>query len=282
MPSRAACTPRLPPSTPSALALALAALALPGCATSHPRAVGAIDQVMRGTHTVAVLRPDLEVAVKYIGTGETFTSRQLDARCTQLLEQALARVCRGRGYEPVLHRDVVAALARVGAATPRWRELRERAEALSTAIILADPSYEQEHLPPCAVPALPVLLPPSHGCDAVLFVWGEAVLETDEETFWRFVKNITWNLAMLPVSIASAFVPLAMPLTISVSTSFFEHSPDRVWMRALLLDPRTGAAIYHGDFYLESVKLLDRAWDTIAGDLLEGLPDLSDTRAPPH
>ena len=92
--------------------------------------------------------------------------------------------------------------------------------------------------------------------------------ETNKELWWRWTKNIGLNLATLPIAVASIFIPVTLPISVTISTSIFEPSPDRIYAELVVLDTRTGKVVYQNDDYYTTVPE-DEDLAEVADRLLE-------------
>jgi len=257
-----------------AVALLLVAVTpLSGCASTHPRVPAGWAERAAAIRGVALIEPHLDVSVKYIDTNRFLTSSALVADAQERFLGALRARLAELGY-PSGPAFVAEAAGESSEQLDVRKVYRGRVVELSDLLLLEDPGHELEVLPPIAVSDLPSLEAKGVDADLALYAWGEARLETGQETYERLLENFMWNLLLLPISVATAFIPLAMPLTVSLSANFWTGSADTVWVRLVLVDLKSGKFVYHNDYFQSGTALfMEDVWIDVTDGLLEELPE---------
>ncbi len=266
--------------TPGILWLALLApLVTVGCSTIHPRAQADLAERTNELKRLAVLFPDVRVAVSYTGTEmlmyspevSTITADLMQARCEKVLEDMgyTTESLEAVDFRPEVSADTLLPWIHTGFQAPPGVPSTSRpvltnerarrvaaAEAVLASVVSNDPDYFSAVLAEDLTYKGPYA--DLAGYDLVLLVFGTTRAETTAERYWRWVKNLTLNLLMVPVAAVSFFIPIALPLTISLSF-FFEGTPDRSFYGLVAFDPRTGRVEFTNDFFQRGAASLDDA-----------------------
>ncbi len=250
------------------LCFSLAAVVV-GCGTIHPRAQADLPEKLRDCRTVAMLYPDIRVAVSYTGTSMLMYSPTVSQNTASLVQAAAEKHLEDAGFSvesldaisfvPSVQADTLLPWIHTGFETPEGVPRTDRpvlptrrarrvaaAEAVLSVLVSADPDYQTALLPPELTYDGPVKDLQEY--DLVMLVFGTARAETSSESYWRWAKNLTLNLVMLPIAAAGFLIPFALPLSISLSF-FFERTPDRAFFGMVCFDPNTRRVEYVNDFY---------------------------------
>jgi len=284
--------------------LVLALLTLSGCATLHPRLDPDLKEGPGGIEKVALLWPDIDVRMKYYNTDVYVYSAAESVRISRAFGESLRNSFEGKGFEttlvpregadsgtgrawqagtsencddsrqPVMPDGLVRDSRRCGD-SPYERRIR-RAEQLFLEVITMDPGYTSK-----AVPETLRFEAPAGDLDdydLVVIVYGAMREETETESFRRWVKNLTVNAAMVPMSMASIIFPFALPITISMPF-FLDTSPDISWVALVAFEPKAGRVVFLNDFFYSRGKI-KKAIERGAAKLVKGFPERTGDEPP--
>jgi len=241
-------------------------------------------QDLEQTHTdirkVAILEPDLHVEIKYYRTDVYIYSQSESDTMTHLFKKSLKEVFTEKGYK-ASHVPASSlsefANAQAAAAADRvtWRgsstlsmpsgmergpknyqgeayvRLLRRAEQILIQVITLDPGYDSEVLPE----RLFFFSPEAEFAeyDMVVISYGMMREETRSENRARWIRNLTINAAMLPVTLGSFIFPFALPITLNMP-HFIDTNPDISWIAMIAFDPRNGEVLFVNEFSYEQGK----------------------------
>lgn len=244
-----------------------------GCAELHTRWVEDLDEVLADSSRILLVQPDVEVSVKNFQTDTFFVVDDLSATVGRHVRAACREELRRRGLRVTPRTDPADERP-----TPEiLTELREALLLLADEVIESDLAYDRRRIPEelSARDAIPERLRGRFDLMATLRV--RIQTETGKETFWRWFGNIGWNLLTLPISIASSFIPITMPISVNISTSIFVPSPDRIFATCIVVDGRTGRVVYQSDYYSRSAPVEPDQVVDLVEELLSDLgPDPED------
>ncbi|MFC1706348.1 hypothetical protein ACFL59_05920 [Planctomycetota bacterium] len=257
----------LPPGCTRILAIGIGFLWLlgTGCSVTHPRAAKDLGRLLKRPRRILLLEPDVNVMVKYISTPRTVHVRRLTRDFHGWLANGVAAVLREQNHQ-VYYAPKVPSLARRKASV---RRLRSDLIGLTETIIEHDPAYELETIPPGI--STRGRVPPwvASNVDLIVVLSGEVLMETTKEFYVRWFRNVVLNVLLFPVSLVSALVPLAMPISVNISTSIFEGSPEHVSVTMGVIDCRRERFVYENDYYYTTAPRDREDLQDLAEELLE-------------
>ncbi|MEM7234270.1 MAG: hypothetical protein AAF517_18980 [Planctomycetota bacterium] len=218
-----------------------------GCAYTHPRtSPEMVDRITPGSR-VLFLEPGTDVNVQLIKTRRFVYSPELSTNFADAVQDSFRKSLEARELE-VIDED-----------TFRRRSRRKSTfldgfrEALVQTVlesIAADPDHQDISIDervdiPRELVHLGVEYPE---VDFVVAIAAQVKTETERQFWRRWVGNFSFNLLTLPVSLASAFIPVTLPLSVNISTTVVETSPDEVFAQLAIVDLRDGRILYQNDY----------------------------------
>ena len=249
------------------MALLLFFLPLVGCRVTHPRRAAELDLLLATPRRIAVLKPRCEVRVPYIHTPERLLSPEASEELAGELSTALRRSLEARGHQhfhfielsddPLLDAGPLEAL-------------RSALIEATRKSVLADLDYRAPILDPRARLEAHIPGAVSGRVELIIACAGRAVIETDQQFVDRWVRNVGLNLLTLPVNLLSSLIPIAAPLSINISTSLFERSPDELFLSLVVVRTSDGRIVYQNDLYEADVPSDSAELAELADALLEG------------
>ena len=255
----------------------LLACPLSGCSVSHTTGVHDADWRLGRARRIAVLTPDTTFALKVFETEEYVQDPVRSHQARAIFLDAINHGLNQRGYRTVVIHDQPQ--------RPGWKvlsELKRRLQTLSRGILEWDPDITRERLGQWPVPGsvglpLEASLPPeARNCDLLIYLTGSVRMETPREAVNRWSRTLFLNLASVPFVVAGYFIPIALPLTVQISTSLYNPSPDVLSLRMLVVDLSERRAIWHHHYFRARVKLFDDLWTDAAEEFTDSFPDRVD------
>jgi hypothetical protein len=246
--------------------LLLAAALLAGCAVTHPRRTEELAALLEKPARIAILEPRVDVRVKYISTEEFMLTRSGSAAFGRELANAYEKVLGAAGHE-VFRGDRLAEIAAEERA--ELEVLNEALLELAEEAIASDPAYSSAWL--AAELTAAEIVPPGLAAKVEMIVAtkGYAQLETSLGFRMRWIRNVTFNILTLPISIASTFIPFAMPISVTISTSLIEGSPERMFLHMVVIDAKRGTFVYQNDYSSKTVPQKESKFESVVKNLLE-------------
>lgn len=237
-----------------------------GCAVTHPRRSPDLDKIVASPKRIAVLRPAIDAKVKYISVPEFFLSPSFSALWSSGLATGLRRNLERDGHF-VYHSIEIQEMLPGGRQVVE--EITDQLVALTEKAIVADPDYSRQNVP-LAVNAkglIPAQL--QNSVDLIVATKGRATIETIREFYARWFRNIALNLATLPITASSAFIPVPLPISVTISTSFLEKSPEDCFISMIVIDTKSGRIVYQNDYFNQDLPNDATGLGELALDLLE-------------
>ena len=105
--------------------------------------------------------------------------------------------------------------------------------------------------------------------DVLIAVKGRVTVETTKEWYYRWGRNVGLNILFFPVSLLGALFPFASPLTVNISTSFIEGSPEECFFSLVAIEVATGRILYQNDLFTRNIPRDEDDLGGTAEDLLE-------------
>lgn len=245
---------------------AILGLAGIGCNVTHPRTSPDLEALISKPKRIALLRPELAAKVKYIKTKEFFLSPKYSADYATSLTTGYRRVLERDEHTVIREIEIRDLLPEGDAALDK---LSRDLIALVEKAIVADPDYSSQNVP------LSVngkeLIPDElrERVDFIVATKGRLMVETTKEWYARWGRNIGLNLLTLPISLVSTFIPITLPLSVNISTSIFESSPEEMFIAMIIIDCRDGGIIYQNDVTSRDIPGDQDDCQELAEDLLD-------------
>lgn len=271
-----------------------------GCAVTHPRMVEGLEKRAPQMKKFLVLTPQFDIKIEYYKTSEFIGKKEVSEKaqedwlkgCDLKLGELGYQFVRGNtsssSSSSLIDETAPWENSEIGTAnspgsaqvsivshnTPENDKARLIAELIKAGdgIVREDLEYRQE-ISPTALWKIEQDLPEHYkGYDAIIFCYGSAELETDRGFCNRWIKNIVSNILLLPVSVTSFFIPIAIPLTLSTASFSYSSSPDKSFINMVVLDPKEKSIIYQNDYFIEGLGFSDDEFQDIAECLLDDFP----------
>jgi hypothetical protein len=237
-----------------------------GCAATHPRRATNLDDMLSRPRKIALLRPEINAQVKYIGTPEFFYSASRGKNWEAMITTGVRRKLEEEGHQIYHHLEI-------GAMLPRGKRqaelLSKRLTRLTEPAIVSDSDYSKKTVPILVTAEGLIPKEISDEIDFIVAIKGRAKIETIKEFYARWFRNIGFNLMTFPITAASAFIPIPLPISVTISTSVFEASPEDVFVAMIIIDAKTGKIVYQNDYFCATVPGNDTDLQTLGKDLLE-------------
>lgn len=249
-------------------AIVMLASATSGCVTSHPRPSPGLDKIVGAPQRIAILKPDLDTRVKYINTPEFFFSK---SRAELWATNIVTGVRRGLedDHHKIFHYTEIDKMLPRG--RPQAALLTRRLVDLTEPAIESDADYSKGSIP--ILITAEGLIPPqlAEQVDLIVAIKGHAKIETVKEFYARWFRNIGLNLLTFPISLASAFIPVPIPLSVTISTSIFEPNPEDVFVSLIVVDTKTSKIVFQNDYYTTYLPGDDTEFQEMGLALINGM-----------
>ena len=237
-----------------------------GCATTHPRQAANLDSLIAKPKRIALLRPKIDAQVKYIDTPEFFYSASRSGQWEAMVTTGMRRSLEMDGHE-IFHYLEMGKLLPGG--ERELRGLNVRLTKLTEPAIEADADYSKKSVPKLATSENLIPKQLKERVDFIIAVKGRSKIETLKEFYARWTRNIGFNLMTFPITAASAFIPVPLPISVTISTSVFEASPEDIFMSVIIIDVKTREIVYQNDYFSTSIPSDDEDLQELGFDLLE-------------
>lgn len=247
------------------LAIALVCI-FSGCATTHPRRAPNLDGLIAKPKRIALLRPKIDARVKYIDTPEFFYSASRAGQWEAMVTTGMRRSLEMDGHE-IFHYLEIGKLLPGG--ERELKGLGVRLTRLTEPAIEADADYAKKSVPKLSTGESLIPKQLKEKVDFIVAIKGRSKIETIKEFYARWTRNIGFNLMTFPITAASAFIPVPLPISVTISTSLFEPSPEDIFVSVIIIDVKTREIVYQNDYFSTSIPSDDEELQELGFDLLE-------------
>lgn len=236
--------------------IALLALSLAsGCAYTHPRRSDELPLALKEPRAVLILAPVADVRLKLISAEEFFTAREESDRLAKLLLSEIEQAIESSGHRAYTEDEIRSASPSLAGALDG---LAENLLGIAAEVISLDAGYNSRR---CDMIDASAVIPRElrdgqigyRELDLAIAIGIRADKETRREFWQRWVRNLTYNIVTLPLGLVSAFIPISTPLSVNISTSILEPSPDRIFATLIIVDLRSAAILYQNDYFAEEL-----------------------------
>jgi hypothetical protein len=236
------------------------------CSTTHPRRASNLDELVKKSKKIAILRPQIDAQVKYIDTPEFFHSTENSRHWESMITTGMRRTLEKDGHKIFHYVEIIKMLPR----GKRQSELlTSRLVKLTEPAIESDADYSKKTVPEKVTAKGLIPSQISKEIDFIIAVKGRSKIETIREFYARWTRNIGFNLLTFPITAASAFIPVPLPISVTISTSVFEASPEDMFVSLIVIDVKSGRIIYQNDYFHTSIPGNDEKLQKLGETLLE-------------
>ncbi|MBF0120096.1 MAG: hypothetical protein HQK79_14780 [Desulfobacterales bacterium] len=231
------------------------------CATFHPRMSSNFKDMSKKINRIAIIQPDIEANFKYYDTDVYFFSEDKSKEISKKLADKLRLILKKKGYDVT----ILYGKEFEKNSNTYYKHIYATEEIVSKLISL-DPAHIEKNLHENFFYDGPNEDLSEY--DVVIIVYGFTKGETIRESYKRWIKNFSVNIAMLPISLIKTIIPFAIPFNIDTPT-FFAASPDLSWIVLLAFETKNNQIIYINDYFFKSLSL-DRGINFRLDGLLKG------------
>ncbi|WP_372367275.1 hypothetical protein [Candidatus Uabimicrobium sp. HlEnr_7] len=241
---------------------------LVGCATTHTRIVEKIDN--SSIKKVLVLTPEIVTKVKYIDIPKFFRNKKVESRVVQQSIDGYKDSLKEKGYKTYSEKDILQTSLYKSYSAKIKKNLRLEGER----VIANDLEHNYETMPKHFCKKLTNPFPEEwKKYDAVIFLYGNAKVETDKEFCIRWRGNFIYNTLAMPLSVITLVFPFLLPIAFIGSGEYsFDKSPDETFLNMVVVDVFRRKVIYQHDYFISEWGFSEDAFHTIAFDSLGNFP----------
>lgn len=238
-----------------------------GCATTHTRVTQDKVQLKK----VLVLTPQIEAKVKYIDVPKFFHNEKVQQKVAQQVVEGYQASLKEKGYKAYTEKEIYpTTLYRKYS-----RKIKHSLRASGEKLIANDLEYNYATMPQNFPPKIHDPFPEEWDkYDAVVFLYGNAKIETDKEFCTRWRGNIAYNLMALPLSVTTLLFPFLVPIAFVGSGEYsFDKSPDETFLNVVVVDTFTRKVLYQHDYFISEWGFSEDEFHSIAFDSLDEFPE---------
>ncbi|BBM85106.1 hypothetical protein [Candidatus Uabimicrobium amorphum] len=238
-----------------------------GCATTHTRVTEEKVQLKK----VLVLTPQIDTKVKYIDLPKFFRNKKVQQRVEQQIVDGYADSLKEKGYKAYTEKEIYPTTLYRKYSQKIKRDLQNAGQQ----VIANDLEYNYDTMPEHFTPKIRDPFPEEWDkYDAVVFLYGNAKIETDKEFCVRWRGNIIYNILALPLSVTTLVFPFLVPVAFIGSGEYsFEKSPDETFLNAIVVDTYTRKVLYQHDYFISEWGFEEDEFHSIAFDSLDDFPE---------